>query len=105
MLEVVLFFAPILGRGGTAIPPDLVLAAVMCVVTPIFAHPLVVVLVYPCNTHLIVPEVGKSKEALGSKVRWPHPGKEFHVCIHGCMHVSVLCFALLASRRQPWGMK
>ena len=52
-----MFFAPVLGRGGTAAPPDLIVAALMTVVAGVLGHPLIVMLVYPSNpTHVPTPK-------------------------------------------------
>lgn len=45
LLEVVFFFTPVLGRGGTAVPPDLIVAVLMTTVASVLGHPLILMLV------------------------------------------------------------
>jgi hypothetical protein len=65
LLEVVLFFAPVLGRGGTVAPPDLIVAVLMTVVAGVLGHPLIVMLVYPSNNAHVPTPKAPHKDVVG----------------------------------------
>lgn len=71
LLEVVLFFTPVLGRGGTAAPPDLIVAVLMTVVAGVLGHPLIIMLVYASNpAHVPTPKAPHKDVVAGIGGYW-----------------------------------